>query len=187
MGWINLQALWKIIVFGLIAGAGLPALFAGGLYALSQGPRTRVAGADGTYSDSDALVGGSAVGMVLAAANLAPDTARYHALQSFVELFFTQFPSLLGPGHDPMWRQVNLAAGLPGWHRFPPAQQWLDRNATAKTAKAGPSGDMVTLFSRFLDARAAVVGDVPLTAEQKQNLFDQFRQWQSSSPASGTN
>jgi hypothetical protein len=67
MGWINLQALWKIIVFGLIAGAGLPAIFAGGLYALSQGPRTRVAGADGTYTDSDALVGGSAIGVVLAA------------------------------------------------------------------------------------------------------------------------
>ena len=45
MSWINLSALWKILVFGLIAGAGLPALFAGGLYALSQGPRTgRVAG-----------------------------------------------------------------------------------------------------------------------------------------------
>jgi hypothetical protein len=67
MGWINLQALWKIVVFGLIAGAGLPAIFAGGLYALSQGPRTRVAGADGTYTDSDALVGGSIVGMALAA------------------------------------------------------------------------------------------------------------------------
>ena len=67
MSWINLTALWKIVVFGLIAGAGLPALFAGGLYALSQGPRTRVAGADGSYSDSDALVGGSVVGMLLAA------------------------------------------------------------------------------------------------------------------------
>ncbi|HEY0935117.1 MAG TPA: hypothetical protein VGD91_15400 [Trebonia sp.] len=65
--WINLSALWKIVVFGLIAGAGLPALFAGGLYALSQGPRTRVAGADGTYSDSDALVGGNVIGMLLAA------------------------------------------------------------------------------------------------------------------------
>ncbi len=35
MSWINLSALWKIVVFGLIAGAGLPALFAGGLYTLS--------------------------------------------------------------------------------------------------------------------------------------------------------
>jgi hypothetical protein len=67
MAWINLTALWKIVVFGLIAGAGLPALFAGGLYALSQGPRTRLVGADGTTTDSDALVGGSVIGMVLAA------------------------------------------------------------------------------------------------------------------------
>ena len=67
MSWINLTALWKIVVFGLIAGAGLPALFAGGLYALSQGPRTRLAAADGTTTDTDVLVGGSIVGMVLAA------------------------------------------------------------------------------------------------------------------------
>ena len=68
MSWINLTALWKIIVFGLIAGAGLPALFAGGLYTLSLGPnraRAATAGADG--GDSDTLVGGSIIGMVLAA------------------------------------------------------------------------------------------------------------------------
>jgi hypothetical protein len=72
MSWINLTALWKIIVFGLIAGAGLPALFAGGLYALSLGPRgARVATAGGgsgdAGGDSDVLVGGSVLGMVLAA------------------------------------------------------------------------------------------------------------------------
>ena len=69
MSWINLSALWKIIVFGLVAGAGLPALFAGGLYALSLGPhraRAATAGADGG-ADSDVLVGGSVLGMVLAA------------------------------------------------------------------------------------------------------------------------
>ena len=69
MSWINLTALWKIIVFGLVAGAGLPALFAGGLYALSLGPnraRAATAGA-GSADDSDVLVGGSVLGMVLAA------------------------------------------------------------------------------------------------------------------------
>jgi hypothetical protein len=68
MSWINLSAIWKIVVFGLIAGAGLPALFAGGLYSLSLGPnrgRAAAAGADG--GDSDVLVGGSVLGMVLAA------------------------------------------------------------------------------------------------------------------------
>jgi hypothetical protein len=63
MSWINLQAIWKIVVFGLVLGAGLPSLFAVGLYSLSRGPR-RVATEGG---DSDVLVGGSLLGMVIAA------------------------------------------------------------------------------------------------------------------------
>ncbi|MFE9425286.1 hypothetical protein ACFYNO_20190 [Kitasatospora sp. NPDC006697] len=38
--WINLNALWKIVVVGTLTGAGLPALFALGLRALSPPPRT---------------------------------------------------------------------------------------------------------------------------------------------------
>ncbi len=33
--WINLDALWKIVLVGLLAGAGLPALFAVGIRALA--------------------------------------------------------------------------------------------------------------------------------------------------------
>jgi hypothetical protein len=66
MSWINLNALWKIVVFGLIAGAGLPALFAGGLYSLSLGPhRARAATAGGDGGDSDVLVGGSVAGIAI--------------------------------------------------------------------------------------------------------------------------
>ena len=63
--WINLSAPWKIVVFGLLAGAGLPAIFAVGMYSLSRGPgvpKTQTGGAD-----SDAVVGGSVAGMVVAA------------------------------------------------------------------------------------------------------------------------
>jgi hypothetical protein len=63
MSWINLQALWKIVVFGLVLGAGLPSLFAVGLFSLSRGPR-RVA-TEG--ADSDVVVGGNPVGMIIAA------------------------------------------------------------------------------------------------------------------------
>lgn len=62
MSLINLSALWKIVVFGLLAGAGLPAIFAAGLLSLSRGPKTRTAGAD-----SEAVVGGSLAGMIIAA------------------------------------------------------------------------------------------------------------------------
>ncbi|MEU3567319.1 hypothetical protein AB0E96_02635 [Kitasatospora sp. NPDC036755] len=32
--WVNVDALWKIVVVGILAGAGLPALFAVGVRAL---------------------------------------------------------------------------------------------------------------------------------------------------------
>jgi hypothetical protein len=63
MSWINLQALWKIVVFGLILGAGLPSLFAVGLFTLSKGPRQ--AATEG--GDSDVVVGGNPLGMAAAA------------------------------------------------------------------------------------------------------------------------
>lgn len=57
--WINLNALWKIVVIGLLAGAGLPALFAVGLRALV--PRGGVeAGAAGGDVGADASVSASA-------------------------------------------------------------------------------------------------------------------------------
>lgn len=63
MSWINLSAIWKILVFGLIAGAGLPALFAVGMRALAlPGSRVQTAGAD-----SDHLIGGNVLGMIVAA------------------------------------------------------------------------------------------------------------------------
>jgi hypothetical protein len=62
MAWINLSAIWKIVVFGLLAGAGLPALFAIGMFALSKGPKAQTAG-----GDSDVAVGGNPVGLVAAA------------------------------------------------------------------------------------------------------------------------
>jgi hypothetical protein len=35
--WINLSALWRIVGIGLLAGAGLPAIFAVGVRALASG------------------------------------------------------------------------------------------------------------------------------------------------------
>jgi hypothetical protein len=61
--WINLHALWQIVVVGLICGAGLPALFAVGLRALALGDgRMQTTG-----PDSDRIVGGNPAGIAAAA------------------------------------------------------------------------------------------------------------------------
>lgn len=59
--WINLSALWRIIVVGVLAGAGLPALFAVGIRALAAGSDAAAVG-----TDEDRVVGGSRAGMAIA-------------------------------------------------------------------------------------------------------------------------
>jgi hypothetical protein len=61
--WIDLHALWQIVALGLVCGAGLPAVFAVGLRALSL----PAAGERPVGDDSDRVVGGSIVGMFVAA------------------------------------------------------------------------------------------------------------------------
>ena len=117
-----------------------------------------------------------AVGAVLMAANLQVGGERYRNLVNFVDAFFTDFQSLLDPGHHPKWREVSLTAEVPGWRRFPPAEQWLQRNTQVV---AGPSlQDLRAIFSRFIDERQQASGGAPLTEEQKNGLFNQFELWQ---------
>ena len=124
----------------------------------------------------DQTVDTVAVGAVLLAANLQVGSERYRNLVNFVDAFFTGFQSLLDPGHHPKWREVNITAELPGRRRFPPAEQWLQRNA--QVAAAPNLQDLRSIFSRFIDERQQASGGAPLTPEQKNELFGQFELWQ---------
>ena len=116
------------------------------------------------------------VGTVLLAADLRVGTERFRNLASFVEAFFTGFQGLLTPGHHPKWQEVNLAADLPGWRRFAPADAWLQRNM--QIAQAPKPDEMRVMFSRFVDERRQASGSGPMTPQEKDELFQQFRAWQ---------
>jgi len=117
-----------------------------------------------------------AVGTVLAAANLQEASERYRNLANFVETFFTGFQSLLDPGHHPKWREVNITAELPGWHRFRPAERWLQRNVPVA---AVPNLDQLkAIFLRFIEERQQATGEPPMTPQDKDQLFGQFETWQ---------
>jgi hypothetical protein len=69
--WIDLHALWQVVLVGLIFGAGLPALFAVGLRALSApGHRRTLSVADGqaqtAATGADQVYGGNPAGLVVA-------------------------------------------------------------------------------------------------------------------------
>ena len=138
---------------------------------------TRLTAADYPgFVPQDQTVDTVAVGAVLLAANLQVGSERYRNLVNFVDAFFTGFQSLLDPGHHPKWREVNITAELPGWRRFPPAEQWLQRNT--QVAAATNFQDLRSIFSRFIDERQQASGGAPLTPEHKNELFGQFELWQ---------
>ena len=59
--WIDYKALWEIVVVGLLAGAGLPAIFAIGMRALA------IPGKGHVRTSEDELIGGSPAGIAVAA------------------------------------------------------------------------------------------------------------------------
>jgi uncharacterized protein len=121
-----------------------------------------------------------AVGTLLAATEAQAGSDRYRNVANFVDAFFGGLQSLLQPGHHPKWREVNIRAELPGWRRFPPATQWLQRNAQVAT---GPDGEELKAnFSRFIEERQQASGGRPLSQQEKDQLFDQFKHWASERP-----
>jgi TRAP-type uncharacterized transport system substrate-binding protein len=65
---------------------------------------------------------------VLIAYNWPKGSDRYRLLDFFVRTLFSRFSELQTGPHHPKWRDMNLAATLPSWSRFPPAQRWLDQH-----------------------------------------------------------
>jgi TRAP-type uncharacterized transport system substrate-binding protein len=112
-----------------------------------------------------------AVPSVLAVLNWPKNAERYRRVQRFVEALYTKWDQfLLSPRH-PKWKEVNLAATLPGWTRWSAADDMLHKirqDTVADTATA--SGE----FAAFLKTRS-VAADTP---EQREALFREFLQWQ---------
>jgi TRAP-type uncharacterized transport system substrate-binding protein len=117
-----------------------------------------------------------AVGNVLAVAELRQLPERDRNVANFVEVFFTGFQSLLAPGHHPKWQEVNLSADFPGWRRYGPAEQWLNRNM--QIAKAPGPEQLKAMFSHFVDERRQAMGGAPMSQQDKDDLFRQFQSWE---------
>jgi uncharacterized protein len=124
-----------------------------------------------------------AVGTALMVANLVPGSERSRNVASFVGAFFTQLPRLQEAGQSPKWREVDPSADLPGWKRYPPAETWLKRNLVASGSSIGPGPSvnerkLREVFSQFLDERSRITGTHTLSAQEKSEMFNEFRAWQ---------
>lgn len=114
-----------------------------------------------------------AVPAVLAVFNWPKGHDRYRKVQRFTESLFTKWDKFRQPPRHPKWRDVNLAATVPGWTRWSVAEEMLGRvRPHDGSDQQAASGD----FASFL--RASGASTTNLTQEQRDKLFREFLQWQ---------
>jgi TRAP-type uncharacterized transport system substrate-binding protein len=109
-----------------------------------------------------------AVPAVLAVYNWPTDSERYRKVQRFVQYLFTRWDTFQHPPYHPKWRDVNLAATVPGWTRFSAAQDMLQQVEAQQQQK------QKTDFQAFLNSRSGM----PSSDAERDALFQQFLQWQ---------
>ncbi len=117
-----------------------------------------------------------AVPVVLVAANAAPGSDRHRRLARFVDRFVDRLGQLQKPPYDANWKNVNLAARVPGWKRFSAMQHKLDTLTASSATQASPAAVAGPVIDRGL-ARKQVVRTAPDDATEQQRLFQQFLEW----------
>ena len=102
-----------------------------------------------------------ATGMVLLAARSKTDPGSQERVDRFVAVVFPRFAELQAQGRHPKWREVNLAASLPGFKRTRAAEGWLAARPMAASAGQAPA-----------------LPEGLMSKEQQEALFTRFIEWQ---------
>ncbi len=105
---------------------------------------------------------------VLAVYNWPRDSDRFRRVQRFIEFYFDRFEGLQKPPYHPKWKNVNLAAQVPGWTRYSIADEKLKSLAVAR-AQQRPAPDQ----GRQQAVRTGTTTD----AAAQEKLFQQFLEW----------
>lgn len=102
---------------------------------------------------------------------------RYRRVQRFIDAFFPKIAEFRKPPRHSKWREVSLAAQLPGLTRFGAAQAWLDNHSQATQATQAsaekPSGFPQPVRTNGVARPAISNGPSPNDA----TLYQEFLQW----------
>jgi TRAP-type uncharacterized transport system substrate-binding protein len=113
-----------------------------------------------------------AVPTVLAVYNWPKGSDRYRRVERFTERLFANWSKFQNPPFHPKWRDINLAATVPGWTRFASAEETLQKHQGKEVARdAELSRDFQAFLARS-GARAA-----PQNQADREALFREFLQW----------
>ena len=106
------------------------------------------------------------------------NSPRYKRVAKFIDAFFSKIDQFNNPSRHPKWREVNLAAEMPGWVRLKPAAEWLASHRN-QAMSAGPdntldqtSPEVKLAFEKFMQKHAS--RQKTLSRSERELLFAQF-------------
>jgi hypothetical protein len=96
---------------------------------------------------------------------------RYRRVERFVQYLFERWDRFQKPPFHPKWRDINLAATVPGWNRWSVAEEMLQKMAAKPKGDDQLSGD----FQAYLNTR----NDLPVARDpaQRDELYRDFLRW----------
>jgi uncharacterized protein len=104
---------------------------------------------------------------VIIAFNWPQNSDRYAKVAKFVDAFFDHFDDFRKAPRRKKWMDVNFAATLEGWQRFPAAQDWIDAAKSKETTEK--------VFAGFVAKHGD--SDKVQTDAQREALFRAFLKW----------
>lgn len=116
-----------------------------------------------------------ATSAVMAVYNWPSNTVRYQRVKRFIDRLFSQADNFSKPGRHPKWKELYLAAKVPGWTRFSVAQNILDKNKPEVGQE--DAAKLEETFRQFLGSEQ--LRGSQLTEQQKQKMFKDFLDWSS--------
>ncbi len=132
----------------------------------------------------DQTVPSVSAGTVLAVYNWPKGSERHRRVSSFINAFFESLGAFYEPGRYAKWREVNIAADVPGWRRFGAAETELARlqreggNSAVSISEAQRAE--FEAFRAFLANFQNVEDSEGLTPEQERDLYLRFVEWRRS-------
>jgi TRAP-type uncharacterized transport system substrate-binding protein len=110
----------------------------------------------------------------LAVYNWPKSSDRYRRIERFTEQLFTKFEKFQQPSFHPKWRDINLAATVPGWKRFSAADDMLQR-VSGNTAES--RDQLNKSFQMFLAQTKPASAAASPNASDQDALFREFLSW----------
>jgi TRAP-type uncharacterized transport system substrate-binding protein len=106
---------------------------------------------------------------VLAVYNWPHDSDRFRRVSRFIDYYFDRFKNFHEEPYHAKWKNINLAAKVPGWTRY-----WVAEEKLKQMAVAQPRSPVAidALLARQQAARAA-----PDDATEQDRLFREFLDW----------